>query len=99
MLLTEASINLADDEELMRLMVEAGFDTVFVGIESPNEESLVECSKHQNTNRDLIASVRKVQNQGLQVQGGFILGSCIHIQEPDKLHSEQRNRYRYGWPA
>ena len=74
MLLTEASINLADDEELMRLMVEAGFDTVFVGIESPNEESLVECSKHQNTNRDLIASVRKIQNQGLQVQGGFILG-------------------------
>jgi radical SAM superfamily enzyme YgiQ (UPF0313 family) len=74
MLLTETSINLADDEELMYLMVEAGFDTVFIGIESPNEESLVECSKHQNIKRDLVASVKKIQNHGLQVQGGFILG-------------------------
>jgi len=73
-LLTEASLNLADDEELMRLMVQAGFDTVFIGIESPNEESLAECSKHQNRGRDLVASVKKIQNHGLQVQGGFILG-------------------------
>ena len=73
-LLTEASMNLADDEELMRLMVDAGFNTVFIGIESPNEESLAECSKHQNRGRDLIASVKKIQNHGLQVQGGFILG-------------------------
>ncbi len=71
---TEASINLADDEELMQLMTKAGFDTVFVGIETPNEESLVECSKFQNTNRDLVASVKKIQNYGLQVQGGFIVG-------------------------
>ena len=71
---TEASINLADDEELMRLMSEAGFDTVFVGIESPNEESLVECNKLPNKNRDLLASVKKIQNHGLQVQGGFIVG-------------------------
>ncbi|MEK9137739.1 MAG: B12-binding domain-containing radical SAM protein [Bacteroidota bacterium] len=71
---TEASINLADDDELMRLMVKAGFDAVFVGIESPNDESLVECSKIQNRNRDLVASVRKLQNFGLQVQGGFIVG-------------------------
>jgi radical SAM superfamily enzyme YgiQ (UPF0313 family) len=71
---TEASINLADDEELMRLMVEAGFDCVFVGIESPSEESLVECNKLQNKNRDLLASVRRIQNYGLQVQGGFIVG-------------------------
>ncbi len=71
---TEASINLADDEELMQLMTKAGFDTVFVGIETPNEESLVECSKFQNMNRDLIASVKKMQNYGLQVQGGFIVG-------------------------
>jgi len=74
LLLTEASLNLADDEELMRLMVEAGFNTVFIGIESPNEESLAECSKHQNRGRDLVASVKKIQNHGLQVQGGFILG-------------------------
>jgi len=71
---TEASINLADDEELMRLMSEAGFDMVFVGIESPNEESLVECNKLPNKNRDLLASVKKMQRYGLQVQGGFIIG-------------------------
>jgi radical SAM superfamily enzyme YgiQ (UPF0313 family) len=71
---TEASMNLADDEELMRLMVEAGFDTVFVGIESPNEESLDECNKLPNKNRDLLASVKKIQNHGFQVQGGFIVG-------------------------
>ncbi len=71
---TEASINLADDEELMRLMVAAGFDVVFVGIETPNDESLVECTKYQNQNRDLIASVHKLQEFGLEVQGGFIVG-------------------------
>jgi radical SAM superfamily enzyme YgiQ (UPF0313 family) len=71
---TEASINLADDEELMRLMVEAGFNNVFIGIESPNEESLAECNKQQNKDRDLVASVKKIQNRGLQVQGGFIVG-------------------------
>jgi radical SAM superfamily enzyme YgiQ (UPF0313 family) len=71
---TQVSINLADDEELMRLLVEAGFDRVFVGIESPNEESLAECNKHQNERRDLVASVKKLQNHGLQVQAGFVLG-------------------------
>ncbi len=73
-LFTEASINLSDDEELMRLMVEANFNMVFVGIETPNEESLAECGKSQNRNRDLVASVKKLQNHGLQVQGGFIVG-------------------------
>lgn len=71
---TEVSINLSDDEKLMRLMVQAGFDTVFVGIESPNEESLIECRKIPNKNRDLIASVKKIQRFGLQIQGGFIVG-------------------------
>ncbi len=71
---TEASINLADDEELMRLMVKAGFGTVFVGIETPNEESLAECNKFTNLNRDLVASVKKIQSHGLEVQGGFIVG-------------------------
>ena len=71
---TEASINLADDEELMRLMADAGFNAVFVGIETPNEESLVECNKLQNQGRDLVASVKKIQNNGLEVQGGFIVG-------------------------
>ncbi|MHB1407406.1 MAG: B12-binding domain-containing radical SAM protein, partial [Desulfitobacteriaceae bacterium] len=72
--LTETSINLADDEQLMRLMVKAGFDTVFIGIETPNEDSLTECNKMQNKNRDLIACVKKIQKLGLQVQGGFIVG-------------------------
>ena len=73
-LFTEASINLSDDEELMQLMTKANFDTVFVGIETPNEESLSECGKSQNRNRDLVASVKKLQLRGLQVQGGFIVG-------------------------
>jgi radical SAM superfamily enzyme YgiQ (UPF0313 family) len=72
--ITEASINLSDDEELMQLMVEAGFDTVFIGIETTNEESLIECNKLQNKNRDLVKCVRKIQKFGLQVQGGFIVG-------------------------
>ena len=71
---TQVSINLADDRELMDLMVEAGFDTVFIGIESPDEESLKECGKFQNINRNLLDSVRLIQNQGLQVQAGFIVG-------------------------
>jgi radical SAM superfamily enzyme YgiQ (UPF0313 family) len=71
---TEVSINLADDPELLRLMAQAGFDTVFIGIETPNEDSLAECSKSQNKNRDLVESVKRIQRAGLQVQGGFIVG-------------------------
>jgi radical SAM superfamily enzyme YgiQ (UPF0313 family) len=71
---TEVSIDLADDEELMDLMVRAGFDTVFIGIESPNDESLQECSKFHNKKRDMLACVKKMQRSGFQVQGGFILG-------------------------
>lgn len=72
--LTEASINLADDEQLMTQMADAGFTSVFIGIESPAEESLMECRKSQNTRRDLLASVKRIQNHGLQVMGGFIVG-------------------------
>ncbi|MHC4509781.1 MAG: B12-binding domain-containing radical SAM protein [Planctomycetota bacterium] len=71
---TQVSINLADDEELMALMVHAGFDCVFIGIETPNEDSLSECNKVQNRGRDLVACVKKIQRSGMQVQGGFILG-------------------------
>jgi radical SAM superfamily enzyme YgiQ (UPF0313 family) len=71
---TEASVNLADDPALMEMMVEAGFDTVFIGIETPDEESLAECNKQQNKNRNLIESVKLIQRAGLQVHGGFIVG-------------------------
>jgi radical SAM superfamily enzyme YgiQ (UPF0313 family) len=71
---TEASINLADDDMLMDQMAKAGFEAVFIGIESPNEKSLIECNKPQNANRDLIASIKKIQQFGLEVQGGFIVG-------------------------
>ena len=71
---TEASIDLADDEELMAMMAQAGFEAVFVGLESPQEESLVECNKLQNRNRDLVACVKKIQGFGLEVNGGFIVG-------------------------
>ncbi|HSB31864.1 MAG TPA: DUF4070 domain-containing protein [Candidatus Sulfobium mesophilum] len=71
---TQASIELSDHEDLMQMMVRAGFDVVFVGIETPHEQSLAECSKFHNRNRDLLASVRKIQKAGLEVQGGFIVG-------------------------
>ncbi|MDO8743435.1 MAG: DUF4070 domain-containing protein, partial [Candidatus Azambacteria bacterium] len=71
---TQASINIADDTELMDMMVKAGFCAIFVGIESPNEESLKECGKVQNINRNLLESIKTIQNHGLQVSGGFIIG-------------------------
>jgi radical SAM superfamily enzyme YgiQ (UPF0313 family) len=71
---TEASIDLADDHGLMELMVEAGFREVFIGIESPEDDSLRETGKVQNRNRNLVASVQCIQRAGLQVQGGFIVG-------------------------
>jgi radical SAM superfamily enzyme YgiQ (UPF0313 family) len=55
---TEASINLADDPELLDMMVKAGFDAVFIGIESPEEGCLTECHKSQNKNRDLLQNVK-----------------------------------------
>lgn len=70
----EASIDLADDDELLQMMVETGFKSVFVGIETPEELSLQECNKVQNRNRDLLGSVRKIQQAGLLVSGGFIVG-------------------------
>lgn len=71
---TQASINLADDDELIDLMVAANFSMAFIGIETPNAESLTECGKSQNSSRDMIASVKKLQNMGIEVQAGFIVG-------------------------
>lgn len=71
---TEASIDIADDPQLMELMVRAGFEEVFIGIETPHEGGLAESGKVQNKNRNLLASVKRIQQAGLQVQGGFIVG-------------------------
>jgi Domain of unknown function (DUF4070)/Radical SAM superfamily len=74
MLSTEASINLADDDELLALMREANFFVVFVGIESPDFETLVSMQKKQNTRRVLAESVRKIYRAGMFVIAGFIVG-------------------------
>jgi radical SAM superfamily enzyme YgiQ (UPF0313 family) len=71
---TEASLNLADDPELMQLMKDAGFVSVFLGIETPDESGLIASNKLQNTRRSLLDSVAKIQSYGMQVMGGFILG-------------------------
>ena len=71
---TEASINMAEDAELLDLMVAAGFKKVFLGIETPSAESLQECRKYQNTRCDLVAAVQTIQNAGREVMGGFIVG-------------------------
>lgn len=71
---TEASINLADDQELLDMMVAAGFNKVFIGIETPVETNLEECNKNQNLNRDLVSDIKRIQHAGMQVQGGFIVG-------------------------
>lgn len=73
-LFTEASVNLAQDEELMDLMTAAGFDSVFLGLETPAEESLQECGKHQNRSVDLVEAVKTIQRHGMEVMGGFIIG-------------------------
>lgn len=72
--LTEASLNLADDPSLCAAMVAAGFRKVFIGIETPATESLQECGKKQNCRRDLADSVRRLQQAGLEMMGGFIVG-------------------------
>jgi len=68
------TIDIADDEPLVEKMVLAGFNSVFIGVETPDEKSLAECNKKQNANRDLTESVKKIQRSGLEVMGGFIIG-------------------------
>lgn len=72
--LTEASVNLADDEALMEKMAEVGFRQVFLGLETPDLASLEECQKHQNTRGDLTEAVARIQAAGMEVMGGFIVG-------------------------
>ncbi len=71
---TQTSINIADDEELMNQMIETGFSSTFIGIETPDEVCLHDCHKVQNSNRDMLQSVKKIQKAGIQVSGGFIVG-------------------------
>jgi len=85
---TQISINLASDDELMRLMADVGFNTVFIGIETPNDESLVECGKQHNRKLDLLASVKRIQNHGMQVYGGFIVG---FDNDPPSIFEKQIN--------
>jgi len=87
-LFTEVSVNLADDEKLMQLMVKAGFSKIFVGIETPHEASLSECGKKQNTKRDLMASIKTLQNHGFEVMGGFIVG---FDNDPASIFKDQIN--------
>jgi radical SAM superfamily enzyme YgiQ (UPF0313 family) len=70
----QSTINLADDDELLTLLTETGFNSAFIGIETPEEQSLTECHKTQNKNRDLIQSVKKIQRAGIKVSAGFIVG-------------------------
>ncbi|MFQ5914177.1 MAG: DUF4070 domain-containing protein, partial [Nitrospinota bacterium] len=71
---TQASVNLAGDEDLLAAMVEAGFESVFLGIETPIDESLRETKKLQNVKFDLLDSVKKIQQSGMEVMAGFIIG-------------------------
>jgi radical SAM superfamily enzyme YgiQ (UPF0313 family) len=73
-LYTECSINLADDPELMSLMAQAGFTQVFIGIETPDDTALQACGKQHNTSRNMLENIRKIQQAGIEVQGGFIVG-------------------------
>lgn len=73
-LLTEASLNLAEDDELIELMVKAGFTIVFMGIETPDVESLAGIHKEQNTRQSLMESCHKITQAGLQIMSGFIIG-------------------------
>jgi radical SAM superfamily enzyme YgiQ (UPF0313 family) len=70
----QSSIDLADDKELMSVLVETGFTSAFIGIETPDEVSLCSCNKVQNKNRNLLECIKTIQNSGLQVSGGFIVG-------------------------
>ena len=73
-LLTEASLNLAEEDELLRGMRQAGFTSVFLGIETPVAASLKETTKFQNMRGDLLESVRRIQAHGIEVMAGFIVG-------------------------
>ncbi|HEX6127035.1 MAG TPA: DUF4070 domain-containing protein [Pyrinomonadaceae bacterium] len=89
--ITEASVNLAEDDALLQQMEDAGFRRVFLGIETPVEESLKEAQKGQNTRRDLLDSIHKIQSYGMEVMAGFIIG---FDNDPDNIFDLQTNFIR-----
>jgi radical SAM superfamily enzyme YgiQ (UPF0313 family) len=72
--MTEVSLNVADDPELMEYLRNAGFNSLFIGLETPSEESLAECGKFQNKNRNIIESLKTLYRNGFEVSAGFIVG-------------------------
>jgi radical SAM superfamily enzyme YgiQ (UPF0313 family) len=84
--ITEASVNLAEDDALLQQMEDAGFRRVFLGIETPVEASLKEAQKGQNTRRDLLESIHKIQSYGMEVMAGFIVG---FDNDPDDIFDRQ----------
>jgi radical SAM superfamily enzyme YgiQ (UPF0313 family) len=89
--ITEASVNLAEDDALLKQMEDAGFRRVFLGIETPVEESLKEAQKGQNTHRDLLHSTHKIQSYGMEVMAGFIVG---FDNDPDDIFQRQMDFIR-----
>ncbi len=83
---TEASLNLADDLDLLQKMKDSRFIRVFLGIETPVEESLKEAQKLQNTRRNLMDSVRRIQSYGMEVMAGFIVG---FDNDPEEIFDRQ----------
>lgn len=89
--ITEASVNLAEDDALLQSMEDSGFRRVFLGIETPVEESLKEAQKGQNTHRDLLESIHKIQSYGMEVMAGFIVG---FDHDPEDIFDLQMNFIR-----
>ncbi|MDY6934449.1 MAG: radical SAM protein [Spirochaetota bacterium] len=85
-LITQTSIDLAQDEELMNMMIDAGFDSVFLGIETPVKESLKLTKKNQNLKSDMLESIITIQKKGMEVMGGFIIG---FDNDPDNIFDLQ----------
>ncbi|MFH1135198.1 MAG: B12-binding domain-containing radical SAM protein [Pseudomonadota bacterium] len=85
---TQASINMADQKELLQLMAKADFKQVFIGIETPSAASLKECDKTQNLNRDLLAAVKMIHSYGMEVMAGFIVGFDA---DPPTIFDDQQN--------
>lgn len=83
---TEASMNLSDDLDLLQMMKDARFTRVFLGIETPIEESLILAQKQQNTRRGLLESVQRIQSFGMEVMAGFIVG---FDNDPDEIFDKQ----------